>query len=238
MSAIRTNTYGQPIGPAVPDWQPRSAPPRTPIEGRYVHIEPLEVRHAADLYAAFAQSPDGRDWTYLFDDRPESLEACTAYVTRLTQATDQLHHALLDRATGRAVGTSALMRIERAHGSIELGYVAYAPALQRSRAATEAVYLFMRRVFDELGYRRFEWKCDSLNAPSRVAATRYGFQFEGIFRQAIVTKGRSRDTAWFSVIDTEWPKLKRAFEAWLDPVNFTEAGLQRESLVTVRERLG
>jgi RimJ/RimL family protein N-acetyltransferase len=238
MSDIRTNAFGQPIGPAVPDWQPRPAPPRTTIEGRYVRIEPLEVRHTPDLHAAYTESPDDRDWTYLFDERPASLEECVAYVTRLSQATDLLHHALLDRATGRAVGTAALMRIERTHGVIEIGHIAYAPALQKTRVATETVYLFMRRVFEELGYRRFEWKCDSLNAPSRAAAIRYGFQFEGLFRQAVVYKGRSRDTAWFSVVDTEWPRLKKAFEAWLDPANFTEAGRQRESLVTVRERLG
>lgn len=139
-------------------------------------------------------------------------------------------HAIIDLASGQAVGVASYMRIDPAHGAIEVGNINFSPRLQRTRVATEAMFLMMQRVFDELGYRRYEWKCDSLNAPSRAAALRYGFQFEGIFRRAIVYKKRSRDTAWFSIIDTDWPALKLAFQAWLDPANFDNAGQQRRSL--------
>src|SRR5207248_1590774 len=139
-------------------------------------------------------------------------------------------YAMIDATGGRAVGVASYLNINRSAGSIEVGAIAYSPALQRTPAATEAMYLMMRRVFDELGYRRYEWKCNSLNAPSRVAAARYGFRFEGLFRQADVVKGRNRDTAWFSIIDSEWPAIKAAFERWLDPGNFDAEGHQRMSL--------
>jgi len=147
---------------------------------------------------------------------------------------DPLYHAILKRQSGRAVGVASFMRIGPASGVIEVGGINYSPRLQRTPAATEAMYLLMRRVFDELGYRRYEWKCDALNAPSRAAAARLGFRFEGIFRQAIVYKGRSRDTAWFSIIDGEWPTLKTAFERWLDPANFDESGRPRRRLSEFR----
>ncbi len=143
---------------------------------------------------------------------------------------DPLFHTIVDLATGKAVGVATFMRIDRAHGVIEVGNINYSPLLQRTPAATEAMFLMMRRVFDELGYRRYEWKCDSLNAPSRAAALRLGFQFEGIFRQAVVYKGRNRDTAWFSMIDSEWPALKRAYEQWLAPENFDAEGRQPRKL--------
>src|SRR5229473_374530 len=149
-------------------------------------------------------------------------------------ADDRLYHAILERQSGRAVGVASFMRIDPASGVIEVGGINYSPRLQRTPAATEAMYLMMRRVFDELGYRRYEWKCDALNAPSRAAAARLGFRFEGIFRQAVVYKGRSRDTAWFSIIDGEWPTLKTAFERWLDPANFDESGRQRRRLSEFR----
>jgi RimJ/RimL family protein N-acetyltransferase len=142
---------------------------------------------------------------------------------------DPLFHAILDR-DGRAGGIASYLRIDPGNGVIETGHIAYAPALQRTPAATEAMYLMMARVFDELGYRRYEWKCDALNAPSRTAAERLGFRFEGIFRQAVITKGRNRDTAWYAVIDKDWPALKRAFQRWLDPSNFDASGRQRERL--------
>ena len=143
-------------------------------------------------------------------------------------------HAIVDLATGKAAGVAALMRIDRCHGVIEVGHINFAPRLQRTREATEAIFLMMARAFDELGYRRFEWKCDNLNAPSRAAALRFGFTFEGIFRQAIVYKGRSRDTAWYSIIDREWPAIKAAYEAWLDPANFDAEGRQRRRLQDLR----
>jgi len=157
------------------------------------------------------------------------------YVRKEGVKSDPLHHAIVDSQSGKPVGTAALMRIDPNNGVIEIGHIVYSSRLKRTRSGTEAMYLFMRRAFDELGYRRYEWKCDSLNGPSRRAAERYGFRFEGIFRQAVVYKGRSRDTAWFSILDDEWPALRTAFEAWLAPENFGEDGTQRRSLSAIRE---
>jgi RimJ/RimL family protein N-acetyltransferase len=157
------------------------------------------------------------------------------YLARIAASADPLHFAIVDRSSRLAVGTAALMRVEPAHGVIEVGSVNYSPLLKRSRAGTEAMYLLMRYVFDNLHYRRYEWKCDSLNGPSRAAAIRYGFHFEGIFRKALVYKGRSRDTAWFSVVDEEWPQIRSAFETWLDPENFDAAGQQRRALAAIRD---
>jgi RimJ/RimL family protein N-acetyltransferase len=230
----RTNGYGQPIGDAMDGWTPRERPPRTPMEGRYCRVEPLDERHAADLFDAWNEAPDDRDWTYKFPEQPADASDCLAYVQREAKSTDPLHFAIVDLATGSAVGSAALMRIDQTHGVIEVGGISYSPRLKRTRAGTEAMYLMMRRVFDELGYRRYEWKCDSLNAPSRAAALRYGFQFEGTFRQVIVYKGRNRDTTWYSILDREWPAIRAAFETWLCPDNFDAAGRQRRSLADIR----
>ncbi len=203
--------------------------------GRYCRLEPVNVqRHEQQLFDAYMQAPDGRDWTYLFSDRPETPQAFNAYLAKLEKSEDPLHFTIIDTSTHKAVGTAALMRIEPAHGVIEVGSITFSPLLKQTRAATESMYLMMRRAFDELGYRRYEWKCDSLNAPSRAAALRYGFTFEGIFRQAIVYKARSRDTAWFSITDAEWPRIRAAFEAWLDPTNFHADGKQRQRLSDLR----
>ena len=234
----RQNPYGQPIGAAVERWTARPCPPRTPMAGRYGRVEPVDVeRHAAGLFEAYAAAPDGRDWTYLFADRPADSAAFGTYLQAAAASDDPMHFTIVDLATGRAVGTAALMRIEPVHGVIEVGSIAYSPRLKQTRAGTEAMYLMMRRAFDELGYRRYEWKCDSLNAPSRVAAHRLGFTFEGIFRQAIVYKNRNRDTAWYSIIDTEWPRLRGAFEGWLARRNFDANGRQRRSLSSIRDGL-
>jgi RimJ/RimL family protein N-acetyltransferase len=229
------NHLGQPIGRALPGWQARPRPPRMAIDGRFCRIEPLDPgRHAADLLAANAEDRDGRNWTYLPYGPFARDEDYRQWMERVCQGEDPIFHAIVARDSGRAVGVASLMRIDPANGVIEVGGINYSPRLQRHPAATEAMYLLMRRVFDEFGYRRYEWKCDALNAPSRTAAARLGFRFEGIFRQAIVYKGRSRDTAWFSIIDSEWPALKAAFERWLDPANFDEAGRQRQSLSALR----
>ncbi len=235
----RLNTYGQPIGPALDGWSPRPFPSETahlsPLSGRHVRIEKLDAdRHAADLFAAYGETPDDRDWTYLPVERPATLDAFTAHTRDIQLSRDPLHLAIIDLATNKAVGSSAYMRIDPANGVIEIGHVRYSRRLMRTRAGTEAQYLFMRRAFEELGYRRYEWKCDALNAASRHAAERYGFTFEGIFRQAIVVKGRSRDTAWFSIIDSEWPRVRAAFEAWLSPDNFEAGGTQRRALADLR----
>lgn len=230
MNALH-NAYGQPIGPALAHWTPRAQPPRTALTGRYCRVEPVDVeRHAHDLYEAYRSAPDGRDWTYMSAGPFETFDAYWDYLSRAAASADPLHHAVIDGESGKAVGTLALMRIDAANGVIEVGHVAYSPRMQRTPAGTEAQFLLMRRVFDELGYRRYEWKCDHLNAPSRRAALRYGFQFEGIFRQAVIYKGRSRDTAWFSMLDSEWPRIRAGFEQWLAPDNFDAEGRQRVRL--------
>ncbi|WGS52069.1 GNAT family N-acetyltransferase [Paraburkholderia sp. D15] len=236
----RRNEFEQPIGAPVLNWTGAQAPGRAPLTGQYCRIEPVDVeRHAADLYEAYSSAADARDWTYLNVGPFDSLEAYREHLTRMAASPDPLHHAVIDLATGKAVGTLALMRIDRVNGVIEVGHVTYSPRLKRTRVATEAMFLLMTQVFDVLGYRRFEWKCDSLNGPSRAAASRYGFTFEGIFRQAIVYHQRNRDTAWFSVIDGEWPALRTSYTRWLDAANFDAQGQQIDKLVDLvaRERL-
>lgn len=238
MSQARLNEYGQPIGFPIPDWRERPAPPTTPMLGRWCRVEKLDAeRDAAALWEAYAEAPDGRDWTYLSVGPFADFEGYAAHARRMAASADPMHHVIVDLASGKPVGTAALMRIDRANGVIEVGWVTYSPRLQRTPAGTEAMYLLMRRVFDELGYRRYEWKCDALNAASRRASERYGFTFEGVFRQAVVTKGRNRDTAWYSIIDREWPPIRAAFEAWLSPDNFDAEGRQRRSLSEIRRAL-
>ncbi len=221
----------QPIGPPVPGWTPRAAPPRSPMHGRYCRVEPLEVeRHAAALHAANTLAPDRRAWTYLGADGFDTLDEYTAWLRGCAAGDDPLFHAIVDAGSGEASGLAAYLRIDAGNGVIEVGHLNFSPRLQRTRAATEAMFLMMRRAFDELGYRRYEWKCDSLNEPSRRAAGRLGFVFEGVFRQAVVYKGRSRDTAWFSIVDGEWPALRAAYQQWLDPANFDAGGRQRRRL--------
>ena len=231
----QSNSFGQPIGPAMKDWGARPLPPATPLAGRYCRVEKVDAeRHGPDLYAAYAEAPDARDWTYLSAYPPKDLAAYLDYLRGEAVKADPFHHAIIDAATGKPVGTAALMRIDPTNGVIEVGSITYSPRLKRSPAGTEAMYLLMRRSFEELGYRRYEWKCDSHNSPSRRAALRYGFRFEGIFRQAVVYKGRSRDTAWFSITDREWPAVRLAFERWLAPDNFDAEGRQRQSLAALR----
>ncbi|HEX6144469.1 MAG TPA: GNAT family protein [Geminicoccaceae bacterium] len=226
-----TNHLGQPIGFPVPGWQRRPPPPRTALEGRWTRLEPLDPdRHAGDLFEAYAADREGRIWTYLPYGPFEDEAGLRDWIARFALGDDPLFHAILERRSGRALGVASLMRIEPAVGVIEVGHINYAPALQRTPMATEAMFLLMRRVFDELGYRRYEWKCDDLNAPSKRAAERLGFTYEGRFRQATMYKGRNRDTAWFSILDREWPALEVAYAAWLDPANFDDQGRQREAL--------
>jgi RimJ/RimL family protein N-acetyltransferase len=234
-TSAHRNHLGQPIGPPLPGWTARPRPPHTPMEGRLVRLEPLDAgRHAKALHEAYAEDAEGRNWTYLPYGPFPSPEAWAATMQAVQKLTDVIFYAIVVADTGRPVGVAAYLRIEPGMGVIEVGHLSYAPALQRSPAATEAMYLMMRRAFDELGYRRYEWKCDSLNAPSRRAALRLGFRFEGIFRQMMVIKGRSRDSAWFSIVDGEWPALRAAFERWLDPSNFDAKGVQRARLEDLR----
>ena len=232
------NAFGQPIGRALEGWTECRFPPGPPMTGRYCSVERLDAeRHAADLYAAYCEVPDGRDWTYMLTGPFMDFTQYLDYLRKEAAKSDPLHHAIVDHASGKPVGTAALMRIDPVNGVIEIGHILYSPRLKRTRCGTEAMYLFMSRVFDELGYRRYEWKCDSLNEPSRRAAERHGFRFEGTFRQAVVFKGRNRDTAWFSITDGEWPGLRAAFEAWLEPGNFNADGTQRQSLSAIRARI-
>ncbi|HEV8680958.1 MAG TPA: GNAT family protein [Stellaceae bacterium] len=229
------NYLGQPLGAPLPGWAPRPLPPRTAMTGRFCTVEPLDrERHAAQIFAAYAEDVEGRMWTYLPRGPYASLAEYHEWAKAACRSDDPLVHAIVDHATGEAIGTASYMRIDPPSGVIEIGSITYSPRLQRRPAGTEAMYLMMRRVFDELGYRRYEWKCNSLNAPSRAAALRYGFQYEGLFRQAQVTRGRNRDTTWFSIIDSEWPALRAAFERWLDPANLDAAGQQRRSLASFR----
>jgi RimJ/RimL family protein N-acetyltransferase len=226
----------RPTGRPVPDWTVRPAPPRTAMQGRFCRVEPLDIeRHAAELFAANQLDTGGSNWTYLGVDAPDTLDKYVAWLRKLTAGDDPLPQAIVDQASGKAVGIATYMRIDRANGVIEVGNINYSPLLQRKPAATEAMYLMMRRVFDELGYRRYEWKCDSLNAASRAAAARLGFQYEGTFRQLVVYKSRNRDTAWFSIIDSEWPALKVAYEQWLAGENFNADGRQRRGLAELIE---
>jgi RimJ/RimL family protein N-acetyltransferase len=225
------NELGQPIGFPVPGWTARPRPERHAMVGRWCRVEPLEPeRHGSDLFAANAADREGRMWTYLAYGPFADFAAYRAWLAGAARSEDPLFHAIVDAKDGRALGVASYLRIEPAVGVIEVGHIAFSPALQRTPAATEAMYLMMRRVFDELGYRRYEWKCDALNAPSRRAAERLGFTFEGVFRQATLYKGRNRDTAWYAVLDTEWPERKAAFEAWLAPGNFDAEGRQRARL--------
>jgi RimJ/RimL family protein N-acetyltransferase len=228
---VNRNHLGQPIGFPLPDWTARSAPPRSTMDGRFCRVEPLDPdRHAADLHAAMRADGEGRIWTYLPYGPFETLEEFRNWMRTSCAGDDPLFHTVIERMSGRALGVASYLRIDARVGVIEVGHINYAPALQRTAAATEAMYLMMRRVFTELGYRRYEWKCDALNAPSCAAAERLGFTFEGIFRQATLYKGRNRDTAWYSIVDQDWPALEAAFEQWLAPANFDAAGRQRESL--------
>ncbi|MDP2698309.1 GNAT family N-acetyltransferase [Thalassospira sp.] len=232
---IRTNPYDQPIGLAVPDWQGCNMPPRIAMTGRHCIVEPIDAeKHARQLFDANLAALDDRRFTYLSTDAFDDFTTYRTWLVGMAAQNDPMLHAILDRASNTALGVAAFMRIDAPMGVVEVGHINYAPALAQTIAGTEAMYLMMKRAFDELGYRRYEWKCDSLNEPSRAAAARYGFRFEGIFRNALVYKGRNRDTAWFSIIDTEWPGIKQAFETWLSPDNFDENGQQRQSLAALR----
>lgn len=216
------------------DWRPARPPDRAPIEGERVVLEPLDAeRHGDDLYAASA----GADatWLYLpygpFASRDEFL----VWLRGHASTSDPLAFAIVDRRTGRAAGITTLMSIVPEHGVIEIGHIWLSPQLQRTPEATEALFVQARYAFDVLGYRRLEWKCDAANAPSRRAAERFGFTYEGVFRNHRVIKGRNRDTAWFSITDSEWPARRAAFEAWLSPENFGADGAQRRSLTEVRD---
>jgi RimJ/RimL family protein N-acetyltransferase len=228
------NELDQPVGEPIAGWTAPAPPPRTPMSGVWCRLEPLDVdRHGHELFEANRGDASGRMWTYLAYGPFDTFDPYRAWVARMSQSADPLFFAVIDAASGLATGVASYLRIDPPNGAIEVGHIAYSPKLQRTRASTEAMYLMMHRAFT-LGYRRYEWKCDALNASSRAAAQRLGFSFEGIFRQATVYKGRNRDTAWYAAIDREWPSLDEAFRQWLRPENFDGDGRQRARLEDFR----
>lgn len=219
-------------------WQQRPRPAREPLEGRYVRLEPLDAaRHGDGLYEASSVNDAGERFRWLPDLPPNSRAEFQPWLDKAQASEDPLFFTVIDKASGKVAGRQTLMRIDTANGVIEIGNIYWGPLISRRPAATEAHFLFMRYAFEGLGYRRWEWKCNNANEPSKRAAERFGFAFEGIFRQHMIVKGQNRDTAWYSVIDGEWPALKQAYEGWLDPANFDSDGNQRERLEDFRKSL-
>ena len=224
------NEYGQMIGEPVDDI-PGVLPSLVRIEGRYTIIEALSVeKHAEDLLAVYGPDSPREMWTYLFQPPVENFEELIVALKQMIERKDRFYYAIIDKATGKALGTFSLMRIDQTNRVIEVGAVTFSPVLKHTRMGTEAQFLLARYVFEVLNYRRYEWKCDALNLPSRKAAERLGFIYEGTFRQAVIYKGRTRDTDWLSMIDKDWPKVKVRFEAWLKSENFDEEGNQLKFL--------
>ena len=225
------NEYGQIIGESVVGHTSGKLPAIDFLEGRYARIEALSVeKHAEDLLAVYGPDTPREMWTYLFQEPVADMEELVNLLNQMLARKDRFFYAILDRETGKALGTFSLMRIDQANRTIEVGAVTFSPALKQTRMGTEAHYLLARYVFEELNYRRYEWKCDALNLPSRKAAERLGFVYEGTFRQSVIYKGRTRDTDWLSMIDKDWPRVKARFEAWLHPENFDKNGQQIKSL--------
>ena len=223
------NGFGQPVGFALPGWKAPPAPPRSVLEGRYCRLEPLGTSHAEQLHAANSLEADGRGWTYMTNGPYATLADYRGWVETMQTRNDPQFYAIIDLESGKAGGVASYMRIDPANGCIEVGGIKLTPLVSRKPAMTEAMHLMMKNAF-ALGYRRYEWKCDALNAPSRRAAQRLGFSYEGIFEQAMVTKGRNRDTAWFSITDREWPAIRAAQEQWLSAETFDTQGRQKSSL--------
>jgi RimJ/RimL family protein N-acetyltransferase len=218
----------------ISNWQPRLRPERITLAGRFCRLEALDpARHGDELFTASMAPGAGERFRYL-GDSPQDRPSFEGWLQKTAASSDPLFYAVIDSASGRCEGRQALMRITPEHGVIEIGNVLWGPAIARTRVATEALFLHAIYIFETLGYRRFEWKCNALNAPSRRAAERFGFRYEGTFLQHMVQKGRSRDTAWFAMLDVEWPRLREAFERWLAPENFDSAGRQKARLEDLR----
>jgi RimJ/RimL family protein N-acetyltransferase len=213
------------------NWQPRPRPERKVLEGRLVRLEPFDAaKHGDGLFEASTVPDADERFRWLPDYPPESRAAFQPWLGKAEASADPMFFAVIDKANGKVVGRQTFLRIDPANGVIEIGNIYWGPSISRRPAATEAQFLFMKYAFDELGYRRYEWKCNNLNEPSKRAAERFGFQYEGLFRQAVIVKGRNRDTAWYSIIDKEWPALKAAYEGWLNPDNFDREGQQKRRL--------
>ena len=222
----------RPIGPLVDPLPPGNQPDMRPLPGRWIRLEPVSAgKHARDLYESFTgNDPHGDVWTYLAYGPWQCFELFEEWLKGRETSRDPWFYAFIRRDTGKACGMGSFMRCDAANGVIEIGHIWMSPALQRTREATEAIFLMIRHCFDDLGVRRLEWKCDALNAPSRRAAERFGFTFEGIFRQHFIVKGRNRDTAWYAMLDEDWPRVRSAFETWLKPENFDADGRQKAKL--------
>ncbi len=230
------NEFEQPLGEMISNWLPAPFPPHVTLSGWDCRVEPLDLAlHAAALWQAFSVG-SGAQWTYFSNGPYANYSEFFALIEQRAQEKDPQNYAIVDAKSGQVLGLAAYLRIDPQAGSIEVGWLHFSPALQGTRLATAAMVLMMQNAF-ALGYRRYEWKCNALNAPSRRAAQRLGFSFEGIFRQATVSKGRNRDTAWFSVIDSEWTALSAAYSRWLAVDNFTEAGQQRVALSSLTESI-
>lgn len=225
------NSLSQPIGFSLESWQPCRHPKGMGMKGRLCRLEPLGRHgHSEDLFKAYALDTENRNWTYLPYGPFPTLTEFQSWIGDHCLGSDPCFYAVIDQQTGKAVGLASYLRIKPATGVIEVGHIHFSPLIQGSAISTEAMYLMMKLVFDDLGYRRYEWKCDALNTPSRTAAKRLGFEFEGIFRQATIYKRRNRDTAWYSVLDRDWPVIKQTFETWLSHDNFDAEGKQNSSL--------
>ncbi len=225
-----TKQLEQLLGAEILDWNAPAFPEHTVLQGQHCRVEPLNIdRHVPALFNAFKIDTQNKMWTYLPYGPFISVDEYRELLEILTAKTDQQFYAVIDLKTQQAVGVTAYLRINPCAASIEVGHLSYSPLLQKTVMATESMFLMMRKIF-EAGYRRYEWKCDSLNKASRASALRLGFQFEGIFRQALIVKGRNRDTAWFSIIDSEWPRIETRFEAWLSDSNFDVNGQQCKAL--------
>lgn len=227
---LELNHLSQPVGIAVQNWKPAAFPTRETMPGHFCRLEPLDPkRHTESLFKANALDQEGRNWTYLPYGPFADLESYRNWMLKNCCGRDPLFYAVIDNVTDRAIGVASYLRVDAHNGSIEVGHLNFSPLLQHTTAATEAMYLMMARAF-KMGYRRYEWKCNALNEPSRAAAQRLGFSFEGIFRNASVLKGRNRDTAWYAIIDEDWPAIQEAFLQWLNPSNFDLNGKQKKSL--------
>ena len=229
--SFHKNEFDQSIGFPLTDWKPCDHPPKTALRGQFCTVEPINVeKHGRSLFEANLEAENGRFWTYLGYGPFTHFSEYKQWIQKTCLGNDPQFYAIVNNQSGEAIGVASYLRIHPEMGVIEVGHINFAPKLQQTPAATEAMYLMMKNVFETLGYRRYEWKCDALNEPSKKAAMRLGFKPEGVFRQATMYKGRNRDTAWFSILDSEWPNLKTKFEAWLQDTNFDANGKQIQRL--------
>lgn len=227
---IELNNYGQPLGPSLPNWHPRSLPQKITIRGQYCLLEPIDLKHSKDLFAAWHSIEDERDWTYFHIKRPLTLRQCDHYIASLAASKDPLFYVVINLSTNKAVGFLALQRMDPDNGSVEIGWINWSPLMKRTFCSTEAIYLLISYIIDTLEYRRCGWKCDSLHQEAIRAAERLGFTYEGTLRRTQVSKGHSRDVRWYSIIDEEWNRISVAIQQWLSASNVDERGKQRRSL--------